>query len=418
MDDPPIIGEVTSPTPTREHASPYHSQLPGDPLRPISPARENPNKNRETRSPHRYIPTADSNHGYFSPSRMGPSSPTRETIQQDTNNRSQFFGSCSCCTGHEEASPVNSDGLRSHDGASYDGGPSMAQMRALLDDPVYQLLRRQIMEELSSRLAEAYLRTQMPTTGPLSGLSREGMDYLNDRQYYSHKPLSVHNWLAPSPNPPSRASSIHHRGEASVRSVRSSNNSLTSNIKSILSGHNAGIPPHLEDIKESTSTNTPKINTEGPSTTSKPDSDHPSLNIAGLNNPVLENTADAAHQVENKEDLANPIGVDTDADSSLPAKLKWYIRLPKYLGLVAQNTFTNNPYRLHWSVYFMMIACLFVAIFGKFAINFFAWKRYLLLEEEWDGNYQAEMVSLADTIITILPYIVQLVLFFFPPLLV
>jgi hypothetical protein len=81
-----------------------------------------------------------------------------------------------------------------------------------------------------------------------------------------------------------------------------------------------------------------------------------------------------------------------------------------------QDSFSTNPYKLHPIVYLAMGFCLIWCIFVKWVLVCVAIKNLMMLEG-WTKQDEAEARRVTDMTISILPYVVQLVLFLFPPLL-
>jgi hypothetical protein len=126
----------------------------------------------------------------------------------------------------------------------------------------------------------------------------------------------------------------------------------------------------------------------------------------------------------------DPCSMHTDDlnDRAYIPELKWK-DLPKWPGFLKtwppflwtciQDSFSTNPYKLHPAIYLAMGTALLWCILTKCVLILMALQE--LIDHngpgEWNKEQEAEARRLTDSTVSILPYVVQLVLFLFPPLL-
>lgn len=281
---------------------------------------------------------------------------------------------------------------------------------------------------------------------PINGniyLSREGQEYMNNDQYY---------------NPHARSNSRFDQlqKDVSLHNMESSlslaSNKSTSTIKTFFNGfkglanipHGVQIPGeahheahreahhNLDVIKESPSTSNkshsasrlahpPRASSHSTSTTGGPPShegtchtNHPHHADPSHHSHHSDHVGHTNHTAEPKapSQLSTSTGIVPFMRFVLkqPLRNAWWI-IGSYFG----ENFVANPYRLHWMVYILMMACILYCIIVKVIFGFYAF--YDILVAPWDVEMELRARVAVDLAAGTLPYIVQMVLFMFPPLL-
>jgi len=129
-------------------------------------------------------------------------------------------------------------------------------------------------------------------------------------------------------------------------------------------------------------------------------------------NQLFRNSSEDFSEIENIGERAYIPEFKWDDISKWPAFIK---TLPPFIWTCIKDSFSTNPYKLHPIVYMAMGICLMWCIFAKWVLVCFAIKD--LAMKEWTNEQHDEARRLTDSTVSILPYVVQLVLFLFPPLL-
>ncbi|KAF2684945.1 hypothetical protein K458DRAFT_28879 [Lentithecium fluviatile CBS 122367] len=99
-------------------------------------------------------------------------------------------------------------------------------------------------------------------------------------------------------------------------------------------------------------------------------------------------------------------------------RYKWpaFIRTwPAFIWCCVHDSFSTNPYKLHPAIYIAMGFCLVWCIVTKWALIIVGICD--VINQPWTPEAKREARRLTDSMVSILPYVVQLVLFLFPPLL-
>jgi hypothetical protein len=96
-----------------------------------------------------------------------------------------------------------------------------------------------------------------------------------------------------------------------------------------------------------------------------------------------------------------------------PAFIKTW---PPFIWTCIQDSFSTNPYKLHPAIYLAMGLALLWCIVTKWVLVLMAVNE-LLEHTDWNKESEAEARRVTDMAVSMLPYVVQLVLFLFPPLL-
>jgi hypothetical protein len=135
-------------------------------------------------------------------------------------------------------------------------------------------------------------------------------------------------------------------------------------------------------------------------------------------------TAKPIKELSGSSDISDISDVRKISERPYIPELKWEDRKkwpsfiktwPFFLWTTIQDSFSTNPYKLHPFVYIAMGTCLLWCILAKCALIIIG--MFAMMSEPWNDNAYKEAMRLTDSTVGILPYVVQLVLFLFPPLL-
>ncbi|CAI6341465.1 unnamed protein product [Periconia digitata] len=418
----PIEPPLPPTPPVVENEPPYRYPPADGLLNAASQLRRGRADHLYARPSHAHMPSIDSAASSFI--RMSPLPPSRETLHTETEFRS-LHSSNATAPEHNDASYTN---MR-----STDGRPSSHDCHSFLNDPMYQQMRRQIMEDVAFLIHKARLETQMPpqqSSQLLPKLSSATVEYLSDPHYYD-------------PTRRKHRGSLDTRNKANNRSHMSHesqkcNAGLLDSVRGWWTGQipEQG-PSHLDGIRESVSSNSRQAISLHPLSLAVPNVHlaAPDSNLAiPESSPIASNYIDATEtmsQIEVKETQSDS-ELQPDSEMQSDSRTQSSFRRCRVVqSLVDWKHRIINvriPFRTSRLLYFSLILAVVLCVLVKCVLVSWACfdlardqsYRYgsgsVVDQREASDSWLRDLRAQADIAASTLPYIAQLGFIVFPPL--